>query len=363
MTKTAVKTKKTRLKIALTITASVLVVIFAAGMIVTSVLMRKNFSRGDYRDPRFSAYYRWEHFQADYPRDEVSFKSGKNTLKGFIYGKDNDKGLIVFAHGIGGGHEGYINELLWFVDNGWRVFAYDGTGSGYSEGSGTRGLQQSALDLNAALTFAEGDERLSGMPVLLMGHSWGGYAAAAVLNYSHNITGVVSISGYNKPIDMIMEWVEDIGPVRYIMYPFVQIYNKSLFGRYSGLTAVGGINSSSTPVLVIHGKNDETVGYDKSSIISQKGLITNPSVRYLTLPDTGHNDMFHTKDANRYIENINSEYETLQDKFNGEIPEAEKEKFYAAVNGELINTTNEELLLQIESFLDEALRFSKKTVS
>lgn len=41
--------------------------------------------------------------------------SGENTLRGYIYGENNDKGLIVVSHGIGGGHEGYINEIVWFV--------------------------------------------------------------------------------------------------------------------------------------------------------------------------------------------------------------------------------------------------------
>ena len=70
------KAKKSKLKIALIITAALLVVIFAAGMIVTSMMMADNFSRGDYSDPRFIVDYYYEHYQAEYPRTEVEFKSG-----------------------------------------------------------------------------------------------------------------------------------------------------------------------------------------------------------------------------------------------------------------------------------------------
>lgn len=345
------KVKKNKLKIALIIAAIWLVVSFAVGMIVTSVMMADNFSRGDYSDPRFIVDYYYEYYQAEYPRTEVEFKSGDNTLKGYIYGAGNDKGLLVFAHGIGEGHESYLKELLWFVDKGWRVFAYDATGSGHSEGSGTRGLPQSALDLNAALTFAESDERLNSLPVFLMGHSWGGYAAAAVLNFDHKIAGSASISGYNEPIEMILEWTEDMmGGFRYAMYPFIWTYNKALFGQYSGMTAVNGINKSNVPVLIIHGTEDGTIGYDKSSIISEKEHITNPNAQYLTLDGGGHNNIFYTKEALEYINEFNKDYRVIYDQYNGEIPEDVLEKIYSDADRELINTPNDELLSQIESF-------------
>lgn len=345
------KVKKNKLKIALIIAAIWLVVTFAVGMIVTSVMMADNFSRGDYSEQRFTVDYYYEHYQAEYPRTEVEFKSDDNTLKGYIYGAENSKGLLVFAHGIGSGHEEYMKELLWFVDNGWRVFAYDATGSGHSEGGGTRGLPQSALDLDAALTFAENDARLNSLPVYLMGHSWGGYAAAAVLNFNHKIAGAASISGYNEPIEMILEWTEDMmGGFRYAMYPFIWTYNKALFGQYSGMTAVNGINKSNVPVLIIHGTEDGTIGYDKSSIISEREKITNPNAQFLTLDGKGHNNLFYTAEALEYINEFNKDYRVIYDQYNGEIPEDVLEEIYSGSDRELINTPNEELLSQIESF-------------
>ncbi|MBD5130554.1 MAG: alpha/beta hydrolase [Ruminococcaceae bacterium] len=348
------KAKKSKLKIALIIVAIWLVVTFTVGMIVTSSMMADNFSRGDYSDQRFTVDYYYEHYQAEYPRTEVEFQSGDNTLKGFIYGADNDKGLLVFAHGIGSGHEEYMKELLWFVDNDWRVFTYDATGSGHSEGGGTRGLPQSALDLDAALTFAESDERLNSLPVFLMGHSWGGYATAAVLNFDHKIAGAASISGYNEPIEMILEWTEDMmGGFRYAMLPFVWIYNKALFGKNSGLTAVDGINrlnKPTVPVLIIHGTEDGTIGYDKSSIISEREHITNPNTQYITLDGGGHSNIFYTKEALEYINEFNKDYRVIYDQYNGDIPEDVLEEIYSGSDRELINTPNEELLSQIESF-------------
>lgn len=346
--------KKNKLKIVLIIIAVIIIIIFSAGMAITSYLMGQNFSRGDYADPRYTADYYYEHYQEDYPRIEVSFKSGGNELKGFIYGGDNDKGLLVFAHGIGGGHEDYMKTLIWFVDKGWRVFGYDATGSGHSEGSGTRGLPQSALDLDAALDYIENDESLNSFPVFLMGHSWGGYAVTAVLNFDHEIAGSVSVAGYNDPMTMIAEFADGMMGDSSVAYPFMWIYNKVLFWNYSDLSAVDGINSSDVPVMIIHGTMDGTIGYDRSAIIAQRDRITNPNVQYLTL-DEMHSTMFSAKDSREYSDELNKEYDKLYEQYNGEIPDSVKEDFYAAADKDRLNMPNEEFLEHIEKFYDDIL--------
>lgn len=334
-----------------------LIAIFTAATIITAINMDANFGRGDYPDPRLTLDYFYEHYEADYPRVEVSFKSGENTLKGFIYGAENDKALLVFAHGIGNVHEGYMNELLWFVDRGWRVFAYDATGSGYSEGDGTRGLPQSALDLNEALKFAEQDERLSGLPVYLMGHSWGGYAVTAVLNFDHDIKGVASVAGYAEPVQMIYEFSKGVvGDFRPLLYPSISLYNWLRFGKYARLSSVDGINKANIPVLIFHGTNDQTINYNESAIINHRNEITNPNVEYITLDGITHSGMFHTNEAREYS---NGEFSKLRrelyKKYAGNVPESELVKLYEDADRDLMNTPNEELLSKIESFFQSTM--------
>lgn len=345
------KTKKRVLIIALSIFI-LLAVLFTVATVITAVSMDENFGRGDYPDTRLTLDYYYEHYQADYPRTEVTFKSGENTLHGFIYGAENDKALLVFAHGIGGVHEGYMKELAWFVDRGWRVFAYDATGSGYSEGDGTRGLPQSALDLNEALTFAENDERLSGLPVYLMGHSWGGYAVTAVLNFDHDIKGVASVAGYAEPVEMIYEFASRVvGDFRPLIYPSICLYNKLRFGKYAELSAVDGINKSDVPVLIFHGTKDSTISYNGSAIMNHRSEITNPNVRYETLEGVTHSGMFYTEEARSYNNNVFAgQIRALREKYGDDIPEEELLALYANADRDLMNTPNEELLGMIESF-------------
>ena len=349
------KSKK-RIIIPIIIVFALIVGVFAAATAVTAHYMGLNFGRGEYNDPRFITEYYYEHYENAYPRTEVSFKSGENTLKGFIYGGDNDKALLVFAHGLGCGHEDYINTLLWFVDRGWRVFAYDATGSGYSEGDGTRGLPQSALDLDAALTFAENDTRLNSLPVFLMGHSWGSYAVTAVLNFDHDIKGVASVSGYAEPVQMIYEFASGVvGNARPLLYPSLWLYNKLRFGKYAGLSAIDGINSSGVPVLIFHGDADETIGYNNSAIMNHRSEITNPNVQYVTLDGCTHGGMFYTVEALEYKDKLWEARSKLYDEYGGNIPENVLLEFYDNADRELVNQPNTEFFEQIEMFFDDIL--------
>lgn len=336
------------------IVLAALLLLFTAATIVVAVIMGQQFGRADYPSQQVSMNYLYAHYESDYPRENISFTSGENTLRGYIYGADNDKALLVFAHGIGSGHESYMKSLLWFVDNGWRVFTYDATGSGHSEGAGTKGLPQSALDLDAALDYIEADPELSAMPKFLMGHSWGGYAVTAVLNFGHKVDGVASVAGYAVPLEMIYEFAgQMIGGAKVIAYPSMWLYNRLLFGEYAGLSAVDGINGTDVPVLIIHGTADKTIAYDGAAIMHKRDLITDPNAEYLTLEGCSHNGMFDTPGAIVIKQDI-------KDKVGEMVKQGEsKDNAYAAVNPtadlDAANQPNDEFLSQIEDFFEEIL--------
>lgn len=335
--------------------AAGLLVLCLAVMITVHVLLKQNFSRGEYSE--YSVSYRYSHYEDGYPRTPVSFRSGKNTLRGYIYGGDNDKGLIVVSHGIGGGHEGYINEIVWFTEHGWRVFAYDCTGSCESEGEGTKGLPQSALDLDAALTYIEQDNSLSGMKKYLYGHSWGGYAVTAGLNFDHDVTASASIAGYAYPMEMIMEVTDGmIGGASKLLYPFIWLDCKAAFGEYSNLSAIDGINKSGIPVLIVHGEDDELIGYGRSSIISKKAEITNPNVEYYTVSgaNDGHNSIFQSPEAAEYKNELEKDYEKLKERYGKKIPGEVQQEFYDGADKEKANECNTELLEKINTFFEKA---------
>ena len=134
-----------------------------------------------------------------YPRQEVSFLSGKNRLRGYFYGT-GEQGVVLIVHGMNGGADSHLPEILYFADHGWRVFAFDGTGVRDSEGSGTVSLSQLHNDTLAALEYLSQSEYRA-LPVVLYGHSAGGYAAATALESEYPVRAAVCISAFNSPVD------------------------------------------------------------------------------------------------------------------------------------------------------------------
>ena len=333
-------------------------VLSAAALLITHRIMRKNFGRGEYPTYPVADYF-YDRYKDSYPRRNVSFYSGKNRLQGYIFGEENTKGLLVFAHGINSGHESYIQEILWMVDHGWRVFTYDATGSCTSEGIGTTGLIQSALDLHAALTYVESDETLKHLPVCLMGHSWGGYAVAAGLYFDHNVKASASIAGYSDGIDMMMSvGTSTMSKATALLRPFAYLEHRILFGKYATLTAVDGINRANIPVMLVHGTGDALVKFDATGIVAHRDEITNPNVVIYPMSDAGqdgHTSIFHSKESVEEIARINARLAELKQKYGEDIPTEERQQVYADADLDLVNLPNDKMLGDINAFFEEAL--------
>ncbi len=357
MEQTVKKSKGKRIAKVVLIILCILILVFSlVSFFVVMYMFRNMFDRADV--PENTIYLRYEDVQQEkYPREEVTFKSKENTLTGFIYGNDNTKGLVVISHGLGGYSESYFAETCWFVDNGYKVFAYDNTGSGNSEGDGTTGMAQSAIDLDAALKFAESDERLNSLPIFLYGHSWGGYAVTAILDNGYDITAVASLAGYNTPIGIVYETAQDMlgKPFAAIEYPFLWINNKILFGSEADVSAVDSINSTDTPVMIIHGKTDETILYDGASIIAQRDNITNPNVVYKTVPGN-HNSLYMTEEAGKYLAETEEKANKLLEEYDNDIPEDIEKEYYASVEKNKISELSPEFMQDIDNFFMNSLK-------
>jgi len=334
-------------------------VISIGSMVYVKTNYDESFSRVDKPDPNYSGYLRYNDVADAYERTEIAFESGENVLKGHVYGNENDKGLVVISAGLGFGAENYLAETMYFVDNGWRVLTFDNTGTHESEGESTMGPSQSMLDLDAALTFIQGDQRLNNLLILLYGHSWGGYAVTAILDSDFDIAAVASIAGFNSPMELLKEQSDSLlGAFSPIAYPFLWIYQKMLFGNTAWVTATSGINSTDTPVMIIHGVKDEAIAYDGASIIAHRDEMTNPNIVYKTCSAAyhdGHNNPFESDAASEYAKAKNLEYKEIYDRYDGEIPDHIKAEYYEGVDRFRTSELDLDFMDEINFFFEEQL--------
>ena len=220
------------------------------------------------------------------------------------------------------------------------------------------------MDLHAALAYIEKDPDLSKLKKCTLGHSWGGYASTAVLNFDHDVAAACAMSGFNDPYTISVETSKGmLGSVLgSCMGPFIRHKNKKLFGSYADLTATDGINKAGIPVLITHADKDDFIGYKTSSIICHKEEITNPNVAYVTIteePRNNHNDFFLSVDAAKATQEFRKGYAKVEKEFGKgippEVPVEKKRAYYRSADKERCNQPSLEYFALVADFFDRAL--------
>ena len=270
--------------------------------VIHSVIM----GRYDYDGYLSDRYLIYDDIKEDYPRRNLTFESGENRLGAYLYGAENDKGIIVVAPGHTDANDIKLYEIRSFVDAGYQVVCFDYTGCYTSQGKSFGGYTQAVYDLDVLLDYIESNDELSSAPLFLFGHSLGGYAVAAVLGMGHDVQAAVSASGFDTAEE---QWQYSIRRYTGVFYPLIRPFN-SLFidmkyGSDKSLSAVDGINSTDAPVLVISAEDDVFYG-GTSPIYSRREDITNPGCTFILMDEENHNghyDYFLTDEALAYQKN------------------------------------------------------------
>ena len=303
--------------------------------------------------------YCYERVKNILPRSEFFFKVKGTKLKAYYYESKKKLGIVIVSHGIKSGADDYIPLIKYVVQNGFDVFAYDVTGTYESEGDNTVGMCQAIIDLEGAIKYVQSSYMFSNMPIFLIGHSWGAYAAASVLSLCDGISGCAAIAGMNNGCNMMVDKATQyVGKIGAVPGPLFDEYQRMLFGDYVDCNAVAGINSKPIPVLVAHGITDKTITFNTQSIISHKNEFTNKNVQYYIGRglNGGHDDIWHSKEAYIYKKEIDSDAKLLSFERGEQLTEQEQIAFCNTVDHRLYSAPNEELMDKIISMFKSALR-------
>ncbi len=247
--------------------------------------------------------------------ERMTFESKGRTLQGYLYSREDldAKGVVVICHGFGGGGcNQYMDSADFFVRNGFYTFMFDATGNDLSEGSGTCGIPQYTIDLDAAISFIKQDERIGQLPVMLFGHSMGGFSACNVLNLRDDIASVAEIAGFCESTDMIArEGEQAAGKISLILMPYVKLFETLAFGENVSGDVIPALKNSDCTVMVIHSADDATVpieyGYDKL----YKEFGGDDRFTFVRYEDRGHSYADISDEAREYLKKYNDEYKAF----------------------------------------------------
>lgn len=229
------------------------------------------------------------------------------------------------AHGLGGGgYNSYLPCINYLAQNGYYVFAYDATGNDNSEGKGVGGLPQGISDLSSAIDFISAEDEYSGLPIVLFGHSWGGYSVTNVLKYHPEVKAAVSISGFDSSYDLLYsQGISAAGKAAEAVLPFMKLIERIKYPEYSDCSALDSFENSTAAVMVIHSEDDKTVpkkyGYDKW--FERYG--NDPRFTFISYTDRGHSEIYYSREAVKYTADFNNTYQKWADSLPNKVTDEE----------------------------------------
>lgn len=217
-----------------------------------------------------------------------------HVLNGAFYFYDGFRGdkVVVFDHGMGGGHLSYMREIERLCRAGYRVFSYDHTGCMTSGGENTGGFAHSLDDLDRALKALK-EKFGEGMAFSVIGHSWGGYSTLNIASLHPDVESIVAISGFSSVKRMIDGAFGVYAP------KILELEEKNGIPTLSADAAASLIDYKGR-ALIIHSADDKVVSAKKHFFYLRKELALNPNVRFMLVNGKGHNPNY-TEDAVKYL--------------------------------------------------------------
>lgn len=225
---------------------------------------------------------------SDFPNLNVKksyfLNNKKARLSVYEYTQKGTKpiGLVLFIHGIGGGHFYSLSLINYLCERGLMVVAYDQYASGTSEGRKIDSMNQGAIDVKYAVKYIEENYDL---PFYVAGHSWGGYAASQALRYSKRISKCVNIAGLNNEISMASK----------ISRPLVAISGFLHYGKYALYSTYSAFKKTTAKVLYLQGKQDTTVDPKCNGFRYEKKFKNKKNIKVVMLDNKGHSPIIDYK--------------------------------------------------------------------
>ncbi len=227
--------------------------------------------------------------------EPFSFKGNNGQdLRGNFYYYDNpcENRIIVFDHGMGGGHLSYMKEIEMLARRGYKVFAYDHTGCMESEGESTVGFSQSLSDLDCCLKALKIDEKYKDSTFAVMGHSWGGFSTLNISAFHPDLSHIVVLSGFVSVEKMIARF----GSLK----KYISEIEKKANPVYASCNAVDSLKNTAAKALLIYSDNDKMVNKEINYDYLVSELSKRENTTFILEKNKDHNPNY-TEDAVKYL--------------------------------------------------------------
>lgn len=235
-----------------------------------------------------------------------------HTLDGYFYSYDGcrDDRLVLFEHGMGSGHTGYMKEIECLCAHGYRVYAYDHTGCMNSGGATTGGFIQSLIDCRDVIHALRADDAYAALPISVIGHSWGGLSTVNIAAFHPDVAHIIALAPPISAPQLIEHMLPD----------FLSHYAKKFSAEERAkqpaiydTDARTSLLNTDAHVLIIHSKDDAVVNAKYHFEPLRDALSDRKNTRFVLVDNKAHNPNY-TEDAVHYKDAFFTQYKTAMKK-------------------------------------------------
>ncbi len=223
---------------------------------------------------------------------DALFKSDDGIdLMAYFIQNPNPKGTVIVLHGMNNmdassfmGHAKYLN------DSGYNTLLLDMRAHGRSGGNEITFSYREPLDVKAAINWLKSKEAISENPIFLLGFSMGGSTAIRTGAIDESLSGIVTVGAYSAVQDVLEAGMASFKMpelLQTVLSPFLKIALAIKFrlNPWKESPEVDIRKIESTPLLLIHGENDEQIPVENAKILQQNG---NENVSIEIIEGGGH---------------------------------------------------------------------------
>jgi len=211
---------------------------------------------------------------------------------------------LVILHGWGGNAEQMLPMALPFHQAGMNVLLVDARNHGQSDRDSFSSLPRFAEDLEKTIEWLKRTHPEYSHKIALLGHSVGGGAVLLAASRRSDIDAVISVSAFAHPEWMMRRFLKRVH-IPAPLITFIIRYVEWVIGyRYEEIAPINTICHIKCPVLLVHGKADQTVPVDDALTI-ERGC-RRPSIRLLIVENAGHESVekirLHKKELVKFLQ-------------------------------------------------------------
>ena len=220
----------------------------------------------------------------------VNFKSSDGVdLKGwFIPSPKTEAPVIIVCHGYPF-DKGNILDLALCLYPDYNLFLFDFRAMGESQGNCFTGGWKETGDLEGAVAYLQGRGVVE---IGAMGFSLG--AAVIILANNSQIKGLVADSSFSDLNALINVIFRNLGPFKWSLVKLIKVWVRLFMGADTGqVSPLRTIAFLHSPVLLIHGTEDNEIPVDHSRQLYQAAVSAGKDAELWLVPGALHGQAYY----------------------------------------------------------------------